>query len=62
MKRLAGETLGRIDEEWAGIGFEARELQRIAPQVGSWAEEIAALDELDLQEIEPALTYLPEAE
>jgi hypothetical protein len=60
MKRLAVETLGRIDEEWAGIGFEARELEQIAPQVGSWTEEIAALDQIDLREVEPCLVFFLE--
>ena len=60
MRRLAVQTLRRIDEELAGIGFHPREIEQIAPQVGAWAEEIDALDELDLREVEPALIYLLE--
>lgn len=62
MKQLSAKTLRRIDEELARIGFEVRELEQIAPQVGFWTEEIAALDELDLWEIEPALFYFLEEE
>jgi len=62
MKRLEVETLRRIDEELAGIGFDLRELQQIAPQVETWAEEIASVDEIDLGEIEPSLIFLPEEE
>ncbi len=57
MKALAVETLCRIDEESAGIGFDRKEIAQIAPQVGAWEEDIAALDELDLREIEPCLIY-----
>jgi hypothetical protein len=60
MNRLSDETLRRIDEELAGIGFDRKELEQIAPQIGAWAEEIAALDELDLREVEPSLIYFPE--
>jgi len=60
MKRLAVETLRRIDEELAGIGFDPKEIERITPQVGAWAEDIAALDEVDLGEIEPSLVYFLE--
>jgi len=62
MKRLEVETLRRIDEELAGIGFDLREFQQIAPQVETWAEEIAALDEIDLGEIEPSLAHFLEEE
>ena len=60
MKRLAVETLRRIDEELAGIGFDPKEIEQITSQVGAWAEEIAALDEIDLGEIEPSLVYFLE--
>ena len=62
MKPLSDKTLRKIDQELAGIDFGPQELQQIAPQVGAWAEEIAALDEIDLGEIEPSLIYLPEEE
>ena len=62
MKRLAVETLHRIDEELAGIGFYPKEIEQITPQVGAWAEDIAALDEVDLSEIEPSLVYFLEEE
>jgi hypothetical protein len=62
MKRLAVETLRRIDQELAGIGFASKEIEQITPQVGAWAEEIAALDEIDLGEIEPSLVYFLEEE
>ncbi len=60
MNRLSVETLHRIDEELAGIGFDRKELEQIAPQIGAWAEEIAALHELDLRELEPSLIYFLE--
>jgi len=60
MKPLAMDTLRRIDEESAGIGFDPKEIEQIAPQVGAREEEITALDELDLREIEPCLIYLCE--
>jgi hypothetical protein len=60
MKPLAVETLRRIDEESAGIGFDPKEIEEITPQIGAWEEEIAALDEIDLREIEPCLIYLCE--
>ena len=60
MKRLAVETQRRIDEELAGIGFDPKEIEQITPQVGAWAEDIAALDEVDLGEIEPSLVYFLE--
>ena len=60
MKRLAVETLRRIDEELASIGFDPKEIEQITPQVGAWAEDIAALDEVDLGEIEPSLVYFLE--
>jgi hypothetical protein len=62
MKRLAVETLRRIDQELAGIGFAPHEIEQITPHVGAWAEEIAALDEIDVGEIEPSLVYFLEEE
>ena len=60
MKRLSAETLRGTDEELAGLGFDMKELEQIAPQVGAWAQEIDALDEFDLREVEPSLIYFPE--
>jgi len=60
MRRLAVETLRRIDKELAYIGFDPREIEQITPQVGAWAGEIDALDALDLSEVEPGIIYLPE--
>jgi hypothetical protein len=62
MKPLTVETLRRIDQELAGIGFDPKEIKQITPQVGAWAEEIAALDEIDLGEIGPSLVYILEEE
>ncbi|MDH7499699.1 MAG: hypothetical protein QHH30_04865 [candidate division NC10 bacterium] len=60
MGQLSAQTAHRIDQELAGIGFDPREMEQIAPQVGAWAQEIEALDQLDLREVEPALVYLLE--
>jgi len=57
---LSEETLSRIDQELAGVGFSRQELQQIAPQIGAWMGEVAALEELELSEVEPSLTYFPE--
>ena len=60
MNPLSEETLSRIDRELAGVGFSRQELQQIAPQIGAWRGEVAALEELELSEVEPSLTYFPE--
>jgi len=62
MRPPSKETLRRMDQELAGIGFTEEELQKIALQVAWLTEEALALDEIDLTEVEPTLTYSFEVE
>jgi len=62
MRPLSDETLKKMDEELAGIGFNGEELQKIAPQMGLLIEEAMALDEIDLEDAEPSLIYSFEME
>jgi Asp-tRNA(Asn)/Glu-tRNA(Gln) amidotransferase C subunit len=62
MRSLTEETLKRVDEELAGIGFSADELKEIRPQVAWLMEEAEALEEIDLADVEPCLTYSLEIE
>jgi len=62
MRPLSDETLKRMDEELASIGFNSEELQKIAPQMAWLIEEAMALDEIDLEDVEPSLSYSFETE
>jgi hypothetical protein len=54
---LSPQTVARIDRELAGVGFDLREIEQIAAQLGAWSGEIEALEGLDLGEVEPAVIY-----
>lgn len=56
-RKVETETLVRVANEMAELSFTQAEIEVLAPQIQALLHLISSLDEIDLAEVEPALTF-----
>jgi len=56
---VSKETLRRLATEMAGLQLSDAELEQLTPQMAALLADLSALEDLDLSQIEPAVTFTP---